>query len=499
MPRPSIAIQALLCALVLLSCAHRHEDALTRVQRSGVLRWGGDIQGGEPYVYDDPEHPGQLIGFEVDLAAAIARKLGVRAEFVQQDWSNLVPSLERGSFDIALNGIEVTEARLDRALFSRPYYVFAARLMVRHADRAARSLDDMGGRRIGTLANSFSYDLLQASRAETVSYEGCEEPYADLINGRVDGVLLDDIISDRYGAPHPELHVAADVREGYYAVAAAKTDPALARAIDEAVAELTQTGELRQILQRANLWNERQSHLAQFSGYAHTAHAARAFSWSHFKLFAQGAAVSLAISTVAMMLAVLLGFSFAILRLYGPRFAAILTSAYVEIFRGTPVLLQLYVIYFGLMPELRHALGFQAGIVYDAVVAATLGLGLNYAAYEAEVYRSGIQAIPPGQMEAALVLGMRKWLAIRRIIVPQAFRMSLPGVTNDFIALLKDSSLVSVITVVELTKRMTITAVDLRSWMVPGLMCALFYFAMSYPLSVFSRNLERKLAGEDSP
>jgi polar amino acid transport system substrate-binding protein len=146
------------------------------------------------------------------------------------------------------------------------------------------------------------------------------------------------------------------------------------------------------------------------------------------------------------------------------------------------------------MPSLRAALHWQQWIEYDAGIAAVVGLGLNYAAYEAEIYRAGIQAIPTGQMEAARVLGMGTMLALRRVIVPQAFRIALPGVTNDFIALLKDSSLVSVITVVELTKRMTITAIDVRSWLIPGLLCAALYLAMSYPLSLLSRHLEARLA-----
>src|SRR4029077_2946936 len=125
-----------------------------------------------------------------------------------------------------------------------------------------------------------------------------------------------------------------------------------------------------------------------------------------------------------------------------------------------------------------------------AVTAAIVGLGMNYAAYEAEVYRAGMQAVPPGQMEAALSLGMSTPLALRRVILPQAFRIALPSVTNDFIALLKDSSLVSVITVVELTKQMTITAIDTRSWLLPGALCALMYFLMSYPLSRLAQRLE---------
>jgi polar amino acid transport system substrate-binding protein len=201
-------------------------------------------------------------------------------------------------------------------------------------------------------------------------------------------------------------------------------------------------------------------------------------------LFLQAAVATLLISTAAMALAIPLGVLLALARLYLPR-ARGLAIAYIEVVRGTPVLLQLYLLYFGL-----------AGLLsLDAWTAAIVGLGLNYAAYEAEIYRAGIQAIPIGQMEAALALGMTRRLALRRIVMPQAFRVALPGMTNDFIALLKDSSLVSVITVVELTKRMTITAVDLRGWLGPGLLCAVMYFAMSYPLARLARRLERRLGG----
>jgi polar amino acid transport system substrate-binding protein len=148
------------------------------------------------------------------------------------------------------------------------------------------------------------------------------------------------------------------------------------------------------------------------------------------------------------------------------------------------VLLQLYVLYYGLAPW----------VTLDALTAAVLGLGLNYAAYESELYRAGLDAVPVGQTEAALALGMSRPMALRRIVLPQAIRVALPGIANDFIALLKDTSLVSVITVVELTKQMTITAVDLRSWLVPGALCAAIYLALSLPLSHLARRLEARLA-----
>ena len=217
------------------------------------------------------------------------------------------------------------------------------------------------------------------------------------------------------------------------------------------------------------------------------------FSVHHVKLFLQGALVTIGVSTASMLIAIVLGLWLALLRLYGRRPLQLLASAYVELFRGTPVLLQLYLLYFGIMPFARARMDFTFGTEYDALVAAILGLGLNYAAYESENYRAGFKAVPPGQLEAAQVLGMSTPLLLRRIMLPQALRVALPGVTNDFIALLKDSSLVSVITVVELTKHMQITAVDVRSWALPGALCAALYLAMSYPLARLSRRLEAKL------
>ena len=146
------------------------------------------------------------------------------------------------------------------------------------------------------------------------------------------------------------------------------------------------------------------------------------------------------------------------------------------------MLLQLYVLYYGLADVV--ALGPWS--------AAILGLGLNYAAYEAEIYRGAIQAIPTRAVGGGA--GDRHVATRRRCATSCCRRRCAsprPGVTNDFISLLKDSSLVSVLTVVELTKRMTITAVDNRGWLVPGALCAALYFLLGYPLARLARRLER--------
>jgi polar amino acid transport system substrate-binding protein len=183
-----------------------------------------------------------------------------------------------------------------------------------------------------------------------------------------------------------------------------------------------------------------------------------------------------------MALAVLVGLALAAGRIYGAAWLRLATTLYVEVVRGTPVLLQLFVIYYGLSSVVR----------LPALLAAVLGLGLNYAAYEAEIYRGALQAVPTLQLEAARTLGFSEWQILRLVRSPQAFRYALAPMTNDFVALLKDSSLVSVITVVELTKQTAIYATNVGSWVVPGALCACVYLAMSLPLARLARRFERR-------
>ena len=128
----------------------------------------------------------------------------------------------------------------------------------------------------------------------------------------------------------------------------------------------------------------------------------------------------------------------------------------------------------------------------SAFLAAIVGLGLNYAAYESEIYRNALEAVSSSQLEAARTLGFTETQILRLIRGPQALRYALAPMTNDFVALLKDSSLVSVITVIELTKQTAIYATNIGSWVVPGILCAVMYLAMSLPLAQLARLLERR-------
>jgi polar amino acid transport system substrate-binding protein len=469
-------VRATALALVFLALG-----SACRATSKDELVWGGDIQGGEPYAFEDPADPSRIIGFEVDIVDDLARRLGVRARFRHCAWSNLVPSLERGDFDMIVNGLEATPERDETLLLSRPYFVYAETLAIRKGSML-RTLEALAHKRVGTLNQTYARDLLQNRPLEIVLYEGGAEPYLDLAAGRIDAVLLDNIVADRFGCKNDAIEcVPEDVARGTYVVGMRKSDGALKAAVDGGLEAMIADGSLRRILEKWKLFDARQADpIATRSDI--DAHPRSPLDARAILLFFEGSAVTLYLATASFLLAMVLGSLLAIVRTHGRRTRGF-ASAYIELFRGTPLLLQLYLIYYGLAPIWK----------LDAVSAAILGLGLNYAAYEAEVYRGALQSLPKGQSEAAHALGLGTWGTLRHVLFPQALRAALPAMTNDFVALLKDTSIVSVIAVVELTKRTTITAVDVRSWLVPGIACAALYFAISFPLAKLSQRLERRL------
>jgi len=452
-----------------------------------VLSFGADAEGGAPYIFPDPQNPERMIGFEVDLARALARELGREARHVQTGWDSLLPSLMRGDFDIALNGIEWTEARAREVGLSSPYYIYSQQLVVRGDDASIQSFADVAGKRVATLKGTAANDLLDATPGVTaVLYEGQVEPYRDLALGRVDAVLLDTPIAAYYARSQPGLRYAGEpLAEGQYVIAVRKGDAALLARVNAALQALYASGELERIYSRWGLWNEAQQRLGEPGEERAVAVSDKENIWFFLPLLLKGAGVTLVLSVLAMALAIALGLALALMRRLGGPVLKPLAVGYIEFIRGTPLLLQLYIIYYGL-PGL--------GINLDAFTAAVLGLGLNYAAYEAEIYRAGLDAVPRGQTEAALSLGMTPWLLYRRILIPQAVRTALPPMTNDFIALLKDSSLVSIITIVELTKSYNMLAVSSMRFLELGLLTAMLYLMMSFPLSLVSIRLEKRFA-----
>jgi len=485
--RPALAIVLLLLA-----------PSLVSAQQAPELRWGGDAEGGAPFVEADPSDPTKVVGFDVEIAQLLAQGLGRMPRFVQVGFTSLDAAAARGDFDIGLSGIEDSAARRARLAVTIPYYQFREILTVRAADGARyRTLADLAGRRVATLGATLAYDLLLEAQAKhgvvPVTYEDDVHPYSDLAIGRVDAVLLDEVLAERGVRRNPGLmNQLAPIGVGHYVGILSAGNAALRDRMNDILRQAMADGRLEAIFRKWKLWNDDQpamyARLTAGSAPPETASTsapAATSSWDaavrYLPALLKAAGITVVLSVLSMALAIALGAALATGRVYGPRPVEIALTAWVELIRGTPLLLQLFVLYFGL----------AAVVQLPAFLAALVGLGINYAAYESEIYRGALQAVPRGQLEAARTLGFSEMQTLRLIRAPQAFRLALAPMTNDFVALLKDSSLVSVITVVELTKQTSIFAANIGSWVLPGAMCAAMYLVLSLPLARFARRIEK--------
>jgi polar amino acid transport system substrate-binding protein len=498
-----------------LSFTSARADTLDDMRSRGTLIWGADQEGGGPYVYPAVDDPNVLRGFEVELAQLLAERLGLRAEFRQGQWDKLPDLLNRGDIDIVLNGYEWTQTWAERFGVSIPYYNYELQFLARRDDNTLSSLADLKSasepkRRVAVLNGSAAHTYLQSelgAHVDIVLFDGNTDAMraVELQTDGIEATLQDLPIVVFYEAGFPQLkRVGSPVGKGHYVILVRQADRRLLKAVNDAIVSTLRDGSLRAILQRYRLWNAAQQDRAlETDGDGRfvnldvddTSSAPTQYApvggwqvvWQRAPLLLKAAWMTIKLSVVSMPLAVMIGLAVAVGRLYGYRWLGRILGLYVEIVRGTPLVLQLYVIFF-LLPE--------TGLSIHAFWAAVIGLAINYSAYEAEIYRAGLQAIPRGQMEAALALGMTRWLALRRVIIPQATRIVIPPVTNDFIALFKDTAVCSVITVVELSKEYYIHARSTGAVIELGLLTALLYLAMSYPLALFTNSMERRLRRE---
>lgn len=489
----------------LFLCSTLHADTLDEVRKRGVLRWAGDEEGGAPYIVptSDPLRPA---GFEGELMEALAKRLGVRPEFKQCQWDNLGDLLRSGGTDIIMNGIELRPDRVRSNICTVPYYVNDLQMLVRKDDQRLRGWADFRTTpaarkwRIGVLADTAAEKYLAenyASEIEIVPYPGTTQAMDHVRDRQIDGTLTDLIAANTYKDRYPTLHfIGETVGRGYFVVYLRPEDGWLRDELNAGLREMLADGRLKTIYDKYRIWNDAQQTLAsadvqQMPDQTRPTEPRKrglAIVLEKLPILLESAWATIKLSVISMPLAIAIGLLVAIGRLYAPGFVRLPLGLYVEIIRGTPLMLQLFVIFYVFpsaitMPEWMRD--------YFPWVAAIAGLAINYSAYEAEIYRAGLLAIPPGQMEASLALGMTKFQALRYVVVPQAVRLVVPPVTNDFIALFKDTSVCSAITLIELSKRYSIEANNSGAPLEIAAATAMLYLLMSYPLSLIARRLEK--------
>jgi polar amino acid transport system substrate-binding protein len=486
------------------------------------LRWGADPAGGAPFAFLDPSDPARVIGFEVDIMEEIARRLGRTLELHRADWLALHDSLEAGRCDVLMNGFEVTDDRAAVARFGVPYFAFGQQIVVRRADaERVSSLEDLAGGRVAVLNGSASVDVLRDAGfpdEAILQYDDSLAPYTEVKLGRADAALAESIIAAYYAGSDPVLSVVPGTfAPGVYAAITRADDAELGEAVDAALRAMQKDGSLGEILQRWGLYDDAQRAIGTERGRAQeriaesfgaaSGEGARSGARAILVAVLEGAWITVLLTITAMPLATAAGLGLALARISPRRWLRCSAIAYTTLIRGTPLLVQIFLVYFSLPPlgQWLHAsspaavqalldpLGGAAFLTLPPLAVGILCLAANYAAYEAEVHRGGLEAVPAIQWDAARALGLTRAQAIRHVIAPQGVRIAMPAIVNDLNSLIKDSCLVSVIGVTDLLS--VALGIGKARFSVPEMLviAALVYLVLSIAGDLFGNRLERRL------
>lgn len=473
--RLSLALVALLVA------SASAESTLDRVRRTGELRIGTDAT----YPPFETAEGDQFTGFDIDIGNAIARELGVRAVYRNASFDGIFPALQNGTFDMVISAVTITPERAAAMLFSEPYYDAGQLIATRANTSGVQTPDDLRGKRAGVQINTTAqFELEKRGGVETVKYNSVDLALLDLRNGRVDAVV-GDAPTLRYMIRQSfrDLKTAGEpFTDEKYGIAMAQGSVELRDAVNGALRHLKESGESAAIYDK---WFGDAAEAAAEQEAARTEPKAfdLAIVQRAWPLFLAGIWMTARLAFISMVLGLPIGLLLSLARVQPARWLSVPAAIYVEVVRGTPLLVQILFIYF-VMPAF--------GLFLPAFTSGVIALTLNSAAYIGEIFRAGIISIDAGQMEAARSLGMSYSQAMRRVILPQTFRRVVPPMTNESIALLKDSSLVSVIGLTELARTgqelASRYAAPLTIWPV----IALLYLALTFPLTRLAQVLEKR-------
>jgi lysine-arginine-ornithine-binding protein len=474
-------LAAVFLLLLLLQMPSFAQSALERVRKSGEIKIGTDA------TYPPLEYieGGQFEGFEIDLGNAIARELNVQAKWINSGFDGIFPALQNGTFDAVISSVTITPERSATMLFSDPYYDSGQLIAVRQGTTGIVAPEDLSGKKVGVQINTTAQLDLEKRQGVTVAiYNTIDLALLDLKNGRIDAVVGD--------APALRYMIRKSFRElqtvgrrftdEKFGITFAKSNEDLRRAVNAALWRIQENGEYDRIHEK---WFGQAAE--RIADQAASTQQPKAFDFNIIKrtwrFFVKGVWLTARLALLSLALGLPVGLLLALSRVQSSRVLAAPAAIYVEIMRGTPLLVQIFFIYFVLPVFGIHLPAFTSGVI---------ALTLNCGAYISEIIRAGIISIDAGQMEAARSLGMSYSQAMRNIILPQTFRRVVPPLTNEAIALLKDSSLVTVIGLSELARTgqelASSTGAPLTIWPV----VAICYLLLTFPLTRVTEYLERR-------
>ncbi len=437
---------------------------------------------------------GELQGFDIDLMNAIAQEAGFKVKYQNMPFAGMIPALQAQTIDAAVAAMTITAERAKTISFSRPYFKSGLAIVTRTDNQNITNFDHLKNKTIGVqIGTTGAQKAKSIPGAEIRTFNDSPLTLQALINGNVDAVLNDQVVI-LYGINSGNLKglkvVSSLLTEEFYGIPTPKGSPNL-QAINQGIETVLKNGIYAKIYQK---WFGIQPPQIPEKSPIENQTSEKGISQLFTSLniifkslpsLLSGALVTLELTAISVLLGMIGGTLIAIARLFSTPPLRWIARAYVDFFRGTPLLVQIFMIYFGL-PALAQ--NFDFTFTLNRLAAAVIALSLNSAAYIAEVVRAGIQSIDPGQTEASQSLGLSSMQTMRYVIFPQALRRMLPPLGNEFISLLKDTSLVAIIGFEELFRKgQLIVADNYRSFEIYATVALVYLFLTLLSSQAFSR------------
>jgi len=484
---------SLLCVLLVGGIGKAQEKSVLTVAVEPVFA---------PFEFRAPS--GEIQGFDVDLIRAVGQAAGFGVEFRNITFDGIIPSLQAGTVDAAVAAMTITEARSQAVSFSRPYFRAGLAIAVRSGTQGIKTLDDLKGKSIAVhIGTTGATTAKGIPGAKIRTFDAAVLALQELRNGNVDAVIEDSpvtLYAIKTGSLKGIEVVGNLLTEEFYGIPLPLNSANLPR-VNQGLTTILQNGTYAQIYQK---WFAAQPPQLPDSAFANaqktqtTPAGSLSVILNALPTLLKGTLITLQLAVVSVFLGLIGGSLIGVARLSAIKPVQWAARAYIDFFRGTPLLVQIFMIYFGL-PPLFQAIGLS--FTFDRFIAAIVALSCNSAAYVAEIVRGGIQSIETGQFEAAQSLGLNPVQTLRYVILPQAFRRMLPPLGNQFITLLKDTSLVAVIGFEELFRQgQLIAAENYRPFELYATV-SLIYLALTLLSSQGFSFLERRMnpAQRDKP
>ncbi|MCI1135168.1 ABC transporter permease subunit [Enterococcus gallinarum] len=480
-----ILIVLFFCVTTKLVHAETTDPVYEKIKQNGALIVGLSADYAPYEFHATIDGKDEIVGFDLSIAKKIADDLGVDLKIEELGFDALLGALKTGKIDLVISGMAATDERKKEVNFSDTYMEVQQKVIVRKEDQNRfQSTADFNGVAVGAQKQTTQEELAknELSGSLVTSLQKVPDLITNLNSKKVDAVVMEDPVAEAYVQSNDNLAIADDVvfEKGTKetAIAISKEAPLLLEKINASIKTIVDNDLLSQYQDEAYalMFNEE------------TGAPEEGFFSKYLPFYLSGAGYTIFLAFVGVLFGSIAGSLLAFMKLSASKILRWIAIVYIEYVRGTPLLVQIFIVYFG-----TGVLGLDL----SKLTAGCIALALNSAAYVAEIIRAGINAVNKGQLEAARSLGMNQVQAMRFIIFPQAIKNILPALGNEFVTVIKESSVVSVIGVSELIFQTGVVQGASFKPFLPYVIVSLIYFVLTFALSRLLGVAERRMKTSD--